>query len=379
MKKVLVVLLVLTLSVSAAHAFNVWDFISDPPPYPSLVGVIGVYEISPAIARREGPKLLPWIAYHSVDREMTLVLAKIALFSHYPNTNGPTNALLTSVLPRGDGAHREVRWLGAFLGEVQATYGGLAAQVDGWYAADTRTVYYVSVDDPVRTGVRNWLDACHIRARQIVDQMQVMEVKRMTALASDTVFVRDSARVKLGEIHGFMLTSGSQNITVKVRPGGNAMFYAPLTTLDMNYAEVAVGTAGTATAHVTAKSQPLLVSLGNATPSVMLKNANQSFTAPQVAQGLKVWVMAVPTVTQHVGNQSVGVGVEQTVNFAFGGELLRYSIASSQPSVATVRITETGIAAITGVRAGNSTITISATNTAGTAVTSFLVTVPASD
>ena len=166
MKKGLVVLLLvvgLTIVMSvAAPAFDVWDFVSGPPTYPTLVGV-DAYEISPAIARREGPKLLPVTAYHAVDREMTLVLAKMALFSHYPNTNGPTNALLTSVLPRGDGAHREVRWLGAFLGEVQATYGGLAAQVDGWYAAETATVYYGYIGGPVDKGVERWLEACHTR------------------------------------------------------------------------------------------------------------------------------------------------------------------------------------------------------------------------
>ena len=202
----------------------------------------------------------------------------------------------------------------------------------------------------------------------------------MTALASDTVFVRDSARVKLGEIPGFMLTSGSQNITVKVRPGGNALFYAPIFTLDMNYAEVAVGTAGTATAHLTAKSQPLLVSLGNATPSTMAVNENRSFTSAQVAQGLKVWVMAVPTVTQHIDNQTLGVGVTQAANFGFGGELLRYSVTSSQPSVCTVSLSQdTGIIDLRGVRAGNSTISVTASNAAGNAIISFIATVTASD
>ena len=74
MKKVLVVLLVLLIAGPAAHAFNVWDYISDPPTYPTLVGIDG-YEVSAAVARREGPKLLPLIAYYAVDREMTLILA----------------------------------------------------------------------------------------------------------------------------------------------------------------------------------------------------------------------------------------------------------------------------------------------------------------
>ena len=202
----------------------------------------------------------------------------------------------------------------------------------------------------------------------------------MTALASDTVFVRDSARVKLGEIPGFMLTAGRQNLKVKVRAGHVAQFYAPLTTLDMNYADIAVGTAGSATAHITAKSQPLLVTLGNGTPSVMNINDNRSFTSSQVAQGLKVWVMAVPTVTQHIDNQTLGVGVTQAANFGFGGELLRYSVSSSQPSVCTVSLSQdTGIIDLRGVRAGNSTISVTASNAAGNAIISFIATVTASD
>lgn len=376
MKKFLVVLLVLTMSVPAAHAFNVWDYVSDAP-----TPQYDFSDTSRAGWIANARLYLPIAVRDKVDLEMTLVLGKLSLLAHYPNTNVPTNALLMSSLPSGDSGHREVRWLAAFLDEVQSGYAGLNPQVDGWVLPEvveflnSYSWKYV-VDGPIY----NWVEMCNRRAKQIVAQMALMESKRMTALASDVLFVRESARVKLGEIPGFMLTAGRQNLNVKVREGGVAQFYAPLTTLDMAYADIAVGTAGTATAHLTAKSQPLLVSLGDGTPTVMSPNANQSFTSTQVAQGIKAWIMAVPTVVQHVGNQTLRVGVRQTVNYQFGGELLRYSVNSSQPSVCTVSLSQdTGIAVLQGVRAGNATITITATNSAGSAVTSFIATIEASD
>ena len=361
-------------------SFNVWDFVSDAVEPRYEVPTPAYHAMPTDMILRNARAYLPFSARREVDREMTLVLAKLAVTAHFPNTNAPTNALLLASLPSGDTGQREVRWLAAFMDEVQSGYASLEPQIEGWVRSRSGEIYAWDWKAIVDSGVGSFITDCDRRAKQIVTQMALMESKRMTALASDTVFVRESARVKLGEIPGFMLTAGRQNLNVKVRAGGVAQFYAPLTTLDMAYADIAVGTAGTATAHITGKSQPVLISVGNGTPSVLEVNGNQSFTAPQVAQGLRVWVMAVPTVTQHVGNQELAVGVRQTVNFSFGGELLRYSVTSSQPSVCTVSLSQdTGIAVLQGVRAGNATITITATNSAGSAVTQFIATVTASD
>ena len=374
MKRFLVVLLLVASFVFAndasAQHFDIWDWITDP----QAVRYDNTHPITRAIALSNSRLYLPVAIREQVDDFFPMVSAKIALLAYDASRDGPTHALLSRAVPTGDTAQREVRYMAAFKREVQLGYASLPQLLSTWLDfTGYDPIWRVTVEYEVSA----WLGKCSVRAKQIVTQMTLMESKRMIALASDVDFVRDSAQVKLNEVPGFMLTSGRQNINLQTRPGKTARFYSPLTTLSMSSAErISVGTAGTATIHITGKSLPTLISLGGATPIVLEPNGNRSLTAAEVARGVKVWVQAVPTVTTHVANQTLGVAVIQSVSYAFEGENLTYAVASSQPSVCTVRLSETaGTAVLTGVRAGNSTITITATNSSGSAVISFIATV----
>ena len=356
----------------AAQHFDIWDFIS----HPRTVRYDETTPITATIAEANGRVYLPVAVREQVDDFFPMISAKVALLSHVPSPNPITQAALATAIPSGDSAQRELRYMAMFKREVQLGYSTLPPQIPGWVNQYNLPELWRNWID---FGVSEFLSACHLRAEKMADIMGVLNAKRMMSLGADIDFVRDSAQVALDEVQGFMLTSGRQNINLQTRPGKTARFYAPLTTLSMSSAErISVGTAGTATIHITGKSLPTLISLGGATPIVLEPNGNRSLTAAEVARGVKVWVQAVPTVTTHVANQTLGVAVVQSVSFAFAGENLTYAVASSQPSVCTVRLSETaGTAVLTGVRAGNATITITATNSSGSAVISFVATVGA--
>lgn len=377
---VLMVVGVAFLTPTDAQHFDIWEWITQPQS--------PTYDYSRPYTRAKhianGEKYLPVFVRQAVDDYFPMIAAKIALLSHYPNTNVITNAALASAIPSSDSAQRELRYMAMFKREVQTGYASLPSHIPEWVDAGIRDFLSADHFSIYRYAVGNnagrWLQACHRRAETIADQMGILESKRMMQLAADVNFVRDAARVKLNELPGFMLTSGQQNITLTVRPGASPQFYAPLFTFNMAHAEhIGVGTAGTATVHVTAKSLPVLITIGSDSAVLLERNGNRSLVATEVARGVKVAVLQVPSVTNHIENQTVARGVVQTVNYGdvFAGERLSYAVQSEQTSVCTVRLTEAGILAITGVSAGNSTVRLTATNASGSAVTSFLVTVPA--
>ena len=103
------------------------------------------------------------------------------------------------------------------------------------------------------------------------------------------------------------------------------------------------------------------------------------FSPADVAKGVRISPIDTPSVVTHIANQSVEATTEQTLDYTgtFAGTRLTYAITSSQESVLRVRLGETGIAVLEGVSAGNSTVRLSATNEAGSAVSEFIVTVTA--
>ena len=108
------------------------------------------------------------------------------------------------------------------------------------------------------------------------------------------------------------------------------------------------------------------------------KDASKTFTVIELAYGVRTRPIALPTIYEEIADQSLNVGVVQTVSIetTFQGTLLTITVSSSDEDKVTVVVTEHGAGlAITGVAAGTATITVTATNPSGSISTPFDVTV----
>ena len=320
-----------------------------------------------------------------VDDYLPMSAVKLALFSHYPSSNTATQALLASVIPSGVSAENEVRYIAAFKRELQQDYSdtylavGLAAGAL-WDSGERQWWRFNSVgSEPVY----QFVNRCYKRAVQVVATMSRLETQLMPALAADADFIRNSALVSLRQQNGFRLQAGQQNLYLTVRSGASRVLFAPLRSVDCRSLHlIQRGTASTATCNIVPQG-PVLIKIGSAAEFVQANGALRQFTNAEVGKGIRIIPIDPPTVGVHLTNQQVEVHTTQTFTFddSFLGQRLRYSVSTSQPSVALVRLSREGhIIDITGVSAGNATITLTASNPAGNAVTQFIVTVvPRSD
>lgn len=384
MRMILCVVLVLACfaSAPAQQHFDIWNYVTHPREETATFPNIFTTQ---AQARAYVQARVPVHVREHVDDYLPMVAVKLALLSHYPNTNAATQALLAAAVPTGTTVTNEIRYLAALKREIQLGYPALYADAATWgdplWQFGTRNQY---IYQNIGSGqVSQWLSACYKRAVQIVVLMQTLETQHMPALAADIHFVRDSARVKLKEQNGFRLTAGRQNLYLTVRSGASRVLFAPLRSVDCRSLHlISRGTAGTATCNIVPQG-PVAIQIGSAAEFIQNNGVLRQFTNVEIGRGIRITPIDPPTVGVHLTNQQVEVHTTQTLTFddSFLGQRLRYSVSTSQPSVALVRLSRDGdILDITGVSAGNATITLTASNPAGNAVTQFIVTVvPRSD
>lgn len=375
------ILIVAVLDCTPAY-FDIWDAITHPP---AEIATFPHTFTTRAQARAYMRARVPVLVREQVDDYLPMSAVKLALLSHYPNTNAATQALLAVAVPTGTTVINEVRYIAAFKREVQLGYPALAAQADTWTDVNwpgwTQRWLYETYAG--HTEVSQWLSACYKRAVQIVMLMQTLETYQMPALAADVQFVRDSARVKLKEQNGFRLTAGRQNLYLTTRSGASRVLFAPLRSVDCRSLHlIQRGTAGTATCNIVPQGA-VAIQIGTAAEFIQNNGVLRQFTNAEVGRGIRIIPIDPPTVGVHLTNQQVEIHTTQTITFddSFLGQRLRYSVSTSQPSVALVRLSrDDHIIDITGVSAGNATITLTASNPAGNAVIQFIVTVvPRSD
>lgn len=385
MRTLLCLLLVLACFQSTpAQHFDIWDYVTHPreetATFPNTFA-------TQAQARAYVQSRVPVHVRERIDDYLPMTAVKLALLSHYPNTNAATQALLADAVPTGTTVTNEIRYLAALKREVQLGYPALYADSATWGDARWQQGHPFQTQQFYRDvgsfQVSQWLSACYKRAVQIVTLMQTLETYQMPALAADVHFVRDSARVKLKEQNGFRLTAGRQNLYLTVRSGASRVLFAPLRSVDCRSLHlIQRGTAGTATCNIVPQG-PVAIQIGTAAEFVQNNGVLRQFTDAEVGRGIRIIPIDPPTVGIHLTNQQVEVHTTQTFTFddSFLGQRLRYSVSTSQPSVALVRLSrDDHIIDITGVSAGNATITLTASNPAGNAVTQFIVTVvPRSD
>ena len=381
MRFLLCVVLLLSCAVSAtAQHFDIWD----GPRIPRLEYATFPYQFTTqAQALAYAKAQLPMFVHEHVDDFLAVSAIKMALLAHMPNTNTVTQSILSGAVPTGDTAQREIRFVAAFKREVELSYATYAAQVDVrvaqvWQQGSRRDYDFYQIAS-IPAG--NLMRASYRRARQIEATMTRLETQHMSALASDVDFIRNSALVTRGEQNGFRLSAGQQNLHVTVDRGDTPVLVAPLRFVDCRQLHrIGIGTANTATAHVVPKGGAVTLTVGTGAVSVVRQGVLRTLTAAELKLGVSVQPIDVPTVSTHLSNQSFEVSTETTVDYSdvFTGSRLTYAVTSSQPSVATVRLGEAGILVVRAVAAGNTTITLTASNESGNAVTTFIATVTAS-
>ena len=110
----------------------------------------------------------------------------------------------------------------------------------------------------------------------------------------------------------------------------------------------------------------------------LAKDASKTFTFAEATYGIRTRPIAVPGVYQEISDQSLNVGVIQSVSLdvTFSGVLLTVTAESNNEGICTVVVAEHGSGlAITGVAAGTTTIDVTATNPSGSVTETFTVTV----
>lgn len=363
---------------SLAQNTDVWDYVTRPRVETHRFPLTFTTE---AEARTYAQLHIPTELRKQFDDYLPIVSVKIALLSHYPSTNAATQALLADAVPTGTSVQNEVRYLAAFKREVEMGIDTIASATipvvqNQWRNGFRDRFYFADLSSyPIAT----LMDTSYQRAHQIVLQMSNLEKWQMPALAADVDFVRDSARVKIGEINGFRFSSRQQNLYVKPKATDTAKLYSPLrSTWVREFANVGVGTEGQASFSIVPHGA-VECQIGTASSFNVLDGVVRLFSTAEVAKGVRITPIDAPTVATHIANQTVEATTEQTLDYSdtFAGTGLTYAITSSQESVLRVRLGETGIAVLEGVSAGNSTVRLTATNPAGSAISEFIVTVTA--
>ena len=386
MKRFLTILLVLVVGVAfamptlaqEANDFDIWDFATHPP----TLQWDGTYPPTRASVLSNMTSYLTFTIMEEIDSYILMSTTKLALMAHSPSSNVATQALLTATIPTGDTAEKEVRYLASFKDEVNRGYSSLVSQVPIWYERSfrwTRDVYQTSVrfrylvDLPVYTFLR----VNHNRALKVADTLAYLDTRGMTAVGTDYEWVRDSARVQLGELGGFTLTGGSKDIHITTRLGQTQRTYTAGSIVKANAIyRLSEARDGIGTATIVAGTAPVKFSIGTSGETTLAGGATRIFSDHELINGVSIRTVA-PPVASSVDPQSTSVGDTQTVAFtAFTGEDIVYSVSSSDSGVVSVRKSATPLTLVLSAhKVGIATVTLTGTNGAGSATATFKVVV----
>lgn len=302
--------------------------------------------------------------------------------------NADTLALATQRIPNGT-LDDTLRFVIAFTHEWALGMDGFVADAKASIVQVDRRYRIVTSGGKFRTSIDadEHLQVWANRADTIVDLMKTAKQK-VDGLSRNADFIRNAALIKLGEKTGLEIATAGNTLMLGVTEN-NWMNYYPMLHSQSFFIERIEGVRypaqkenATDTFTITAKNGPSLIQV-KASPTdirkaVLAKDASRTFTLTEMGYAITSETIEVPVVATPIANQSVEVTTTQSVTFTgtFTGTRLSYSVSSSQESVATVTLSDDAtILAIAAVAAGNTTITLTATNEAGSVSTEFIVTV----
>ena len=297
-----------------------------------------------------------------------------------------TQALADARIPSDATNDDTLRFSIAFLYEKELAYPEMVRQHQIQLSNNR---YYVRINP---RSIHRFLNLCAQRASKIVEIMEDASAAIGT-LAQNADFVRQAALIDLGEVVGLRMSTAGNTVKFGTPAetgdaGQMRVFHnlAPNSSFNIDRLdEIRFPTRKeneTDTLTITAKNGPSEISvrtLQGTTKTVLAKDASRTFSLAEMTSSVTSQPILLPKVETHLINQTVTVDTQQTLTYTgtFSGIRLNYTVTSSDETVATVRLGETGVLVMSGIAAGTCNIRLSATNEAGTTVSEFQCTVTA--
>ena len=304
------------------------------------------------------------------------------------STNTETRALATARIPAAVDHNDTLRFLIAFLYEKQVGYPKLTGlhnirNVGG----DTPYEYTVQTHN-IALEINQWSNT----ANRIVVLMEDAS-DAIGTLSTDADFIRTAALVDTGVQTGISMSTSGNTVTFGVpTAAGDAGQMRTFHSLKPNKTfsigqldDVRFPTRKeneTDTFTITAKTGPSLIRVRSHladTYTVLAKDASRTFTLEEMRATITSQPILVPTANRELpAVTDLEVGSDESVDIAnlFRGLRVVVTAASGDDAIVTTRV-NTGATSmgITGVKIGNTTVTVTGTNEAGEVSVTFNVTV----
>ena len=362
---------------------------STPSPY--VHGEIGIHSLQKTFATlAEAEKAKVSLTQFLIDFHLTPFINDVIhlsienFLSH--TTDVVTNSLATARIPSDANHHNTARFLIAFMHEKNLAY---QTFLDGIQIVGSQGDFYVNFWS---NRVFVFVAECSRKASKITEIMEDASAAIGT-LAQNADFVRQAALIDLGEVVGLCMSTAGNTVKFGTPAetgdaGQMRVFHnlSPNTSFNITRLdEIRFPTRKeneTDTLTITAKNGPSEISvrtLQGTTKTVLAKDASRTFSLAEMTSSVTSQPILLPKVETHLTNQTVQVDTQQTLTYTgtLSGIRLNYTVTSSDETVATVRLGETGVLVMSGIAAGTCNIRLSATNEAGTTVSEFQCTVTA--
>lgn len=297
-----------------------------------------------------------------------------------------THSLARQRIPTGINTNDTLRFLIAFLYEKEIGFSEAEdTSIITHRVGETYPYTYGFESRMIEPIIEKW----NRRAAKITELMRGAQ-EAIGNLAGNADFIRDAALVALEENIGLKMTAAGNRITFAIPNdtygrefhtlNANQSFYID-TLNDVGFPRTKTNQTDTLTVTSIGGANELRFRTSSGTTKeVLAKDASRTFTPAEMAVYITSAPITLPKVVTHIGNQSVEATTTQSLDFSgtFSGLQLTYAVKSSDESKVTARLSvDTGILALTGVAVGTANVTLTATNAAGSSVTSFQVTVTA--
>lgn len=340
----------------------------------------------------EAEALVPDYVHGKIDQSVWSQINDVMYLSIYSGLRHTmdidTQGLASDRIPSNNTADKTLRFLISYIHEKHLAIPNLIEKIKSEVVLQ-RGKYRITNHNTVVNANRLWT----ARADKIVDIMETARSK-VGGLAAKAEFIRNWALVDLGQKIGMEVTAARNNINIEFtdpRDSNTKTTSQLLANKTMKVAKlenVKLPPAGqrnneTDTLTITSKNGANLYNIKDSNGNWGLDNqlaeeASKTFTFAEATYGIRSRPILPPWIFRELSDQTLDVAVVQSVDLdvTFGGVLLTVAASSDDEGICTVVVTEHGSGlAITGVAAGTTTITVTATNPSGSISTTFDVNV----
>ena len=324
--------------------------------------------------------------------ELLLLIIKNSFSFHQINNLGDLSVLERYLPPSSDLEHM-LNFFIFFAYEQHLNFNDYVQNIVNKFQLDEGKQKYYLVEPlgDLEEEFRIWAH----RAEAMTEQMSLYLSVIGSNYVQDPELYRGSILVELNEKPGIKLTAGDNPILLGFfNKETQFIEYYPLTQEESMVAPKIDRTQTLTdqpvvsnTLIIESKNGPNLVSVKNngtwGTPSVLLKNTSRTFTSQELEEGIKTEPILLPVSTRTIANVDLSLGgssaiTAQSINVAnlFSGRVNNITVSSSDPSKVNAALNTGHVwMGVHAVSVGAATISIVATNEAGSTKVNFQTTV----